>query len=168
MRRSQGLLVCVRRRGWRTVDGNSCPDHGESPCKFWDSGCRPARWTHSWSSRALRRSDVRCRAFWQHSVAFLLFGSVCSPTDGKQAGSMFSGGPWGSGGPEGGDAAKVLCRPGMTMATPGCSCSRRMRLRSATTSTCSPHCGPSTLSGLADEFRHGSVVPNQIWLLCSH
>lgn len=110
---SQGLLLW----GWRTVDGNSCPDHGESPCKFWDSDHSAAWWTYSCSSGWLLVGVTLSDGPFGRAVYDTLFSSVCGSADGKQARSMFSRGPGGARDQREVDSAKMPCRLGMPMAT---------------------------------------------------
>lgn len=112
MRGSQGVLVW----GWRAVDGNSSADCGESPCTFWDSDHRPAWWTNNCSSGGCRTSDVKWRPFWQHCATYLVWFCLW-PSRWETSWFHVLGRSWGSGGPEGGDSAKIPCRLGMTMPT---------------------------------------------------
>lgn len=74
---------------------NSCPEHGESPCKFWDSDRSLPDGRTAVVALVVSVVILNDRPFGSTLQHFFFSCSVCGPEDGKQAGSMFSRGPEG-------------------------------------------------------------------------
>ncbi len=77
------------------MDGNSRPDRGESPCKFWTMTAG-LPYGHTAVVVAVVVGQTLSDGPFGSTMQHILFGSVCGPEDGKQAGSMFSRGPGGA------------------------------------------------------------------------
>lgn len=98
----KGLPGAAGVGGWRTGDGNSRPDHRESPCKFWDG--RPAV-----VAAVVGSSDMTRSAFWQRCTTyFVWFCLWTSRWETSRAHVLERS--WGSEGPEGGDLPKCHVR----------------------------------------------------------